>query len=365
MSYKPTLPPSQAALAAKRRAGLRCEAFEASQAAAFHWRDRLPVHSAAEAFPLLSEKGLKELAGDIKRNGLQTSIVIWSPEANAEPQLLDGRNRLDALALIGQLAVDEQGRLCIRKTDGTLEPIDQQHIVGGDPEKLAYSLNVHRRHLSPELKRDLIAQLLKKQPEASDRQIGKQIKADNKTVAAVRSDLERREEIPHVKVRTDAKGRNQPARKQRKTAKPKRNTSRDQRELEKAQAHIAEIEATCEQDKDLGERLRAAEIKIVGLDTSLIAGVIELSHLRVGQTAIRLRDPLGKCMNIGAGSLQHAQAARVPCMALRRARCPRWCMMGLPSCPIQTSKRLPHILRISTDRLPVLPDLKSQSSPRQ
>src|SRR5215471_5534126 len=62
----------------------------------------------------------------------------------------DGRNRLDALALIGQLAVDEQGRLCIRKTDGTLEPIDQQHIVGGDPEKHAYSLNLHRRHLTPE-----------------------------------------------------------------------------------------------------------------------------------------------------------------------------------------------------------------------
>ena len=265
MSYKPTLPPSQAALAARCCTKLLREEFEAQFAdAVFHWRDHLPVHSAAEAFPLLSEKGLKELAGDIKRNGLQTSIVIWSPEANAEPQLLDGRNRLDALALIGQLAVDEQGRLCIRETDGTLEPIDQQHIVGGDPEKHAYSLNLHRRHLTPEQKRELIARLLKKTPEASDRQISKQIKADNKTVAAVRSDLERREEIPHVEVRTDAKGRNQPAQKQKKTAKPKRNTSQDQRELEKAQAHIAEIEAACEQDKDLGERLRAAEIKIVG-----------------------------------------------------------------------------------------------------
>ena len=271
MSYKPTLPPSQAALAARCCTKLLREEFEAQFAdAVFHWRDHLPVHSAAEAFPLLSEKGLKELAGDIKRNGLQTSIVIWSPEANAEPQLLDGRNRLDALALIGQLAVDEQGRLCIRETDGTLEPIDQQHIVGGDPEKHAYSLNLHRRHLTPEQKRELIARLLKKTPEASDRQISKQIKADNKTVAAVRSDLERREEIPHVEVRTDAKGRNQPAQKQKKTAKPKRNTSQDQRELEKAQAHIAEIEATCEQDKDLGERLRAAEIKIVGLESEIV-----------------------------------------------------------------------------------------------
>jgi hypothetical protein len=174
---------------------------------AFNWRAHLAVHPAAEAFPLLSEKELKELAGDIERNGLQTSIVIWSPEANAKCQLLDGRNRLDALALIDQLAVDEQGRLCIKKGDGTLEPIDQQHIVGGDPEKHAYSLNLHRRHLTPEQKRELIARLLKKTPEASDRQIGKQIKADNKTVAAVRGDLERREEIPHVEVRADTKGR--------------------------------------------------------------------------------------------------------------------------------------------------------------
>ena len=268
MSHKPTLSKWQAA--AKRRAGLRCEAFEASQAAAFHWRDRLPVHSAAEAFPLLSEKGLKELAGDIKRNGLRTEIVIWSPEGSDEKYLLDGRNRLDALALLECLAVEEHGRLCTKDDDGTLREIEMRQIVGGDPEKLAYSLNVHRRHLPPELKRDLIAQLLKKQPEASDRQIGKQIKADNKTVAAVRSDLERREEIPHVKVRTDAKGRNQPARKQRKTAKPKRDTLRDQRELEKAQAHIAELEAAREQDNDLAERLRVAEIKIVGLESKII-----------------------------------------------------------------------------------------------
>jgi hypothetical protein len=232
-----------------------------------NWRDRLPVHPAADVFPLMSEKELKELAGDIKRNGLQTSIVIWSSEANATCQLLDGRNRIDALAMIGQLAFDEQGRLCIKKADGTLEPIDQQHIVGGDPEKHACSLNLHRRHLTPEQKRELIARLLKKTPEASDRQIGKQIKADNKTVAAVRGDLERREEIPHVEIRADTKGRKQPAKK--KNAKPKRSASQDQRELETKQAHINELEAAREHDQDLAEQLRLAEIKIIGLESEI------------------------------------------------------------------------------------------------
>jgi hypothetical protein len=41
------------------------------------WRAHLAVHPAAEAFPLLSEKELKELAGDIKRNGLQVDITLW------------------------------------------------------------------------------------------------------------------------------------------------------------------------------------------------------------------------------------------------------------------------------------------------
>src|SRR3989442_805418 len=78
----------------------------------FRWRDRITVHPAADAFPMMSEKELKELAGDIKRNGLKTKIVVWAPKADAKFQLIDGRNRLDALALIGPLAVNEQGRHC-------------------------------------------------------------------------------------------------------------------------------------------------------------------------------------------------------------------------------------------------------------
>jgi len=176
-----------------------------------NWRAHLAVHPAAEAFPPLSKQDLLELAGDIKRNGLEASIVVWSPEVDAKRQLLDGRNRLDALALNGQLAVDEQGSLCIKKQDGGLELIEQQQIVGGDPEKHAYSLNLHRRHLTPEQKRELIAKLLKAAPEKSDRAIGKMAKADKNTVASVRAEQEGRGEIHHVEKRTDSKGRKQPA----------------------------------------------------------------------------------------------------------------------------------------------------------
>ena len=69
-------------------------------AQAFNWHDHLAVHPAAEAFPPLPEKELKELADDIKRNGLEHSITLWRPDDKTKPVLLDGRNRLDALALL-------------------------------------------------------------------------------------------------------------------------------------------------------------------------------------------------------------------------------------------------------------------------
>ena len=95
-----------------------------------------------------------------------------------------------------------------------------RHRDGDDPYALALSLNLHRRHLTTEQKRELIAKLVKAKPEASNLQIAKQVKADDKTVAKVRSELEARSEIPNVKIRTDTKGRNQPSTKPKTSAKP-------------------------------------------------------------------------------------------------------------------------------------------------
>ena len=129
--------------------------------------------------------------------------------------MLDGRNRLDALEIAtGKEAVVGPPSI----TAGEFFACDKVIELDGrkvDPWAYVDSVNYHRRHLTAEQKRERIAKLLKAKPEASDRQIGKQIKADNKTVAAVRSDLERREEIPHVETRTDKRGRQQPATKVR------------------------------------------------------------------------------------------------------------------------------------------------------
>jgi hypothetical protein len=45
------------------------------------WRDVLPIHPAAELFPLMSKDELHELGEDIKKNGLEQSIAIYKKNA--------------------------------------------------------------------------------------------------------------------------------------------------------------------------------------------------------------------------------------------------------------------------------------------
>jgi len=170
------------------------------------WRDHLPIHPAAELFPLMSKDELRELADDIGKHGLHEPITLDAEDLD-RPSVLDGRNRLDALELLGRLKMPATGGIPYRRRLGT-----------GDPYAYVISKNIHRRHLTSEQKRELIAKVLKARPEASDRQIAKQVKADHKTVGKARKRLVSRGEIPHVETRTDTKGRVQPAHRSRKKA---------------------------------------------------------------------------------------------------------------------------------------------------
>lgn len=164
------------------------------------WRAALPVHPAAELFPLMSPGELRELAKDIRANGLRSSCILQN-DHDGRPVLLDGRNRLDALALLGEEITLNNSFIFDNVPDDV------------DPVGFVVSANIHRRHLTAEQKRDLIAKLLEAQPEKSNRQIAETVKVDHKTVASVRAEKEGRGEIPHVETRTDTKGRAQPARK--------------------------------------------------------------------------------------------------------------------------------------------------------
>jgi hypothetical protein len=200
------------------------------------WRDVLPmpVHPAADMFPMMSEAELRTLGEDIRQHGLRETIVLHNEagETAHDPRpysLLDGRNRLAAMTLVGipyKLVWKRLPRaklsfwyLCAEDLDVGFGGDTRVCVWFGDPYEYVISVNLHRRHLTAEQRRDLIDKWLKADPTRSDRAIAKTTKTDHKTVASVRAKKERRGEIPHVKTRTDSKGREQPAKKQ-KASKP-------------------------------------------------------------------------------------------------------------------------------------------------
>jgi ParB-like chromosome segregation protein Spo0J len=91
--------------------------------------DPLPVHPAAELFPLLAGPELDELADDIAANGLHEPIWLYDdPERGTV--LLDGRNRLAACEL------------------ADVEVVTRTYD-GDDPVGFSLSQNLKRRHLTP------------------------------------------------------------------------------------------------------------------------------------------------------------------------------------------------------------------------
>jgi hypothetical protein len=143
-------------------------------------------HPLAEIFPLVEKDELRELANDIQRLGLREPIVLF------EGKILDGRNRYRAAKLIKY-------------------PLAEAHFKplpsGVDPLAFVISANIHRRHLTPEQRRGIIATLLKADPTKSDRQVADQAKVDHKTVGAERGKLEATGEIPQLENTTGADGK--------------------------------------------------------------------------------------------------------------------------------------------------------------
>jgi hypothetical protein len=148
---------------------------------------------------MMSEPELDELTKDLKdKGGLIHQVVFYGDE------LLDGRNRIEAIERSGLLDVevlkDKDCRLRTQLADGI------------DPYEYVLSANLHRRNLTEEQRRALIAEIIKAKPEASDRAIAKKVKRDHKTVAKVRKKLQSTGEVSPV-VGADGKKRVKPKRK--------------------------------------------------------------------------------------------------------------------------------------------------------
>src|SRR5262249_52838781 len=61
------------------------------------WRHFIPIHPAADLFPLMSPDEFKTTADDIRQNGLRIPVAVFKAQKHSRPELLDGRNRLDAV----------------------------------------------------------------------------------------------------------------------------------------------------------------------------------------------------------------------------------------------------------------------------
>jgi hypothetical protein len=274
------------------------------------WRHILPIHPANDLLPPMGDVELRELGEDIKRHGLQSRITIIVDKEGVE-RLLDGRSRLDAMERVGLRILTEDLEL-----DRAVVPVDlarTDHI--SDPYAFVLSANVHRRHLTTEQRREVTGKLLKAKPNQSDRTIAKQVKVDHKTVGSVREDLESRGEIPHAKTRTDTKGRQQPAKKEKtqktKTAEVKEAEPAQQKTAAKEQEpeapfstklhnHFNELWALCQVKANWPPLSANREARLKKALKQLWSVRFELIEL-AKRAVLSPRRPMRPCRDLAAG----------------------------------------------------------------
>jgi N6-adenosine-specific RNA methylase IME4 len=140
--------------------------------------------------PELEPEIYNELKEDIRNRGVMVPI-----EYDEQGNVLDGYNRLKICQELGITEYPKVIRYNLTETEKRLH---------------ARKLNLARRHMSQEQRRELIKQQLRETPEVSDRQIAKGLGVSHKTVGKQRGELAGRGEIPHVDSVKDTLGRQQP-----------------------------------------------------------------------------------------------------------------------------------------------------------
>jgi hypothetical protein len=248
--------------------------------AAKHWRDFVAVHPAAALFPMMSGEEMDALAEDIAKHRLRQGVVLWtpeqpSPEPPKEVYLLDGRNRLEATeqGIADPNERHEAIRRALRIRSPGTYPDDSGCAVllygdNTDPYEFVVSANLHRRHLTREQKREVTKKLLRANPARSDNATAKLAMVSDKTVAAVRRELEATSEVPKLDKKTGADGKIRPARRStlQKESKPKAPATQLR---DRAISDFSKILHQCPADtlNDLtrllrGEQARIAEIPL-------------------------------------------------------------------------------------------------------
>src|SRR5699024_2984938 len=145
--------------------------------------------SGYQVMPRLAPDEYAELEQSIRENGVQVPITV-----GPDGRIIDGHHR-DEIA---------------RKYDLHCPRVTAQ----GDDQKLrsqAFSLNLHRRHLTREQKRQIIAESLKADPQLSNREHAKRTGASDPTVGAVRREMEQSGQVQSFSTSIGSDGKSYPA----------------------------------------------------------------------------------------------------------------------------------------------------------
>jgi transposase-like protein len=158
-------------------------------------QDRIPFHPLADLFPLMEGAEFDELVADIEKHGLREAIVLY------DGMILDGRNRY---------------RACLAaKVEIRFEKHFSEHHSADEALAFIISKNIHRRHLKPEDRARILAELVAAQPGKSNRQLAKEAGVSHPTIAKARRTAEATGKALPVDKRTgaDGKARRRPAKK--------------------------------------------------------------------------------------------------------------------------------------------------------
>lgn len=153
-----------------------------------------------QVMPDLSPEDYAELKADIQSRGVQVAV-----EYDEAGNILDGHHRVRACT---ELGITDWPRVV--RVGWTEEQKREQ----------ARKLNLARRHMTRDQRRELIRQQVLETPEKSNRQIAQSLGVDHKTVGSQRSELAARGEIPHLSTITGADGKTYPRQVERKPITP-------------------------------------------------------------------------------------------------------------------------------------------------
>lgn len=143
-----------------------------------------------QLLPRLTEDEYLELRHDIEANGIRVPVDV-----DEHGEILDGHHRA---RIADALRIDCPQRVL----RGLSETEKREH---------ALAVNVHRRSLTRQQRRELIAASIKADPEVTDREHARRTGASHPTVALVRSELETSGDVESSSTRRDTLGRQQPA----------------------------------------------------------------------------------------------------------------------------------------------------------